>query len=276
MKTHKSEAGIGLPEILVAMVVVSFVMAGVIGFFQTDTRASIQQGISSGLEASLRTGLRYLDDSFRNVGTGVPSSNLSFWVPSTWVTGFTANPTITVGGSSTVPDTVSLAVCNAAQPVTTLTAGAAVGDTTLTVSSTSGLNTTNKRLVSLDITENAQVTTVNNSTTLTIDTDPASGLQGLKNAYPAGTPLCLVRIDTYSVDSTNYRLMLNHNDGSGANILVDGIQNMKITVSNLKYQIVLTARSDRKDPATNAFVTRSMTSVVIPGNSCPPATPAPC
>jgi Tfp pilus assembly protein PilW len=247
-------SGLSTVELLVSLTVAGLVMAGVLSFLIAYRRVTIQEELSAALEANLNVGLRRLSESLRNAGFGVPTTNLSTWVP--WVSGFTTNPTIINGG--TAPDTLLLASCTT-QPVATLTANAASGATVLTVNSTSGFNTTNRRLITIGVSEYAQVTNIG-SGTITIDTDPTtSGNQGLSQAYYIGTPICRVDVVTYSVDTNNYRLLLDRNDGAGPQILLDGINNLKVTsITAKQYQITLTARSEQPDPETQAFLTRRM------------------
>jgi Tfp pilus assembly protein PilW len=254
------EAGLSLVELMIAILIISFVMAGVAAFYISHRRVTIQEDLSASLQANLRTGMSRLVDRFRDTGYAVPKTAISTWIP--WVSGFDANPKI-VDGASGAPDTLSIASCTA-QPVATLTAAAAINATSLTVSSTGSVNATNRRLINIGYSENAWVTSVG-SGTLAIDSDPTiSGTQGLQKAYPIGTVICRVDVDTFSVDATNYRLLHNRNDGAGAQILVDEIQDFQVDtlIAGDQYRITLGARSTQRDPGTNAYVTRRMRSAV--------------
>lgn len=254
------QTGLTLVELMITLVIVSFVIAGVMAFHVAHQRASVQEDISMNLQANLRTGISRISDGLRDAGYGVPQSALATWVP--WVSGFNANPNI-INGTGGAPDTLSVATC-APLPVATLTAAAAVSAATLSVSSTTALNAGSRRLINIGNFENAWVTGTSTGTLL-IDTDPGvSGTQGLQKAYPAGTPICRVDVDTYSVDSANNRLLLDRNDGSGAQILVDEIQDFQVDtlIAGREYRLTLGGRSTQRDPGTNAFVTRLIRSVV--------------
>ena len=98
-----------------------------------------------------------------------------------------------------------------------------------------------------------------------IDTNPTiTGPQGVSRAYAVSTPICRVDVVTYSVDTTNNKLMRDDNQGAGAQSIMDGISNMKINAvtggATTKYQITLTARSSLPDPTVLATTTRSLSS----------------
>lgn len=250
--------GLSLTELLVAMVVVSLVMAGAAGVFLAQRRIAIQEEISVTMERNLRIGIRHLTDSLRNAGFDTPKTNLAAWVP--WVAGFANNPNIIPGGSASTPDAVSVARCTA-QAITTLTANAAVASTILSVANTGALDTAERRLINIGHAENAHVVSVNSATSITVDTNPITpGLQGIAKAQLAATPICRVDVDTYSVDASERTLMLGHNDGYAAKILLDGILNLKLVRTGSLHEVTITVQSDRPDPATGAILTRSMRS----------------
>ncbi|MGH7857491.1 MAG: hypothetical protein ACREQY_09180, partial [Candidatus Binatia bacterium] len=223
-----------------------------------------QQAESVALEENLRMGLGTVADELRRAGYGLPPILLSAWVP--WVSGFTTNPRI-VQGSGSNPDTLSVAGCTST-PVATLSASAAEDDKSLTLSSTSGLNATNRRLIRIADAENAHVKSVSGSS-VTIDTDPGkSSNQGLSRGYPAGTPVCRVDVLTFDVAtdaSTGLpALRLNRNQGAGPEAAVEGITDFQVTTveSGRRYAIALTARSERNDPFLGSFLTRQMSTGV--------------
>src|SRR5438874_13204459 len=102
-------AGFTLVELMIALVIMSLVMAGVIGFYVTHKNRGLSEDLSMTMEQNLRFSMERVTATFRNAGYGVPSSNFTQWIP--WVSGFTSNPMITAGANSTTPDTVSIAAC---------------------------------------------------------------------------------------------------------------------------------------------------------------------
>jgi len=246
----------------------SIVLVGAIGAFSTQNKAFLQQDLMTSTEENLRVGMDAVVDSLRNGAFGVPTTNVATWIP--WVSGFSANPTI----SSTSPATVSVAVCSA-NAVVTLSAHVNSGATTLTVTSAvSGsslanlLDTGNKRLILINDTESAQVVSVGSSS-IQIDTDPTTtGNQGIKRAYPSGTTICRVDVRTYSIQTDTSTglpwLSVNLNQGAGNQDVADGISGLAVaTVSaGNQYQVTLTGRSQNTDLITGGYITRSLTSNV--------------
>jgi prepilin-type N-terminal cleavage/methylation domain-containing protein len=256
----KKRAGFTLIELLAALLIMSIVMVGVIGVFSSQNKTYIQQDLTLAMEENLRIAMAMVTDNLRTTGYGVPTTSLSSWVP--WVSGFTSNPQVTQGSGSN-PDTISVAACTS-QSVATLSVTAASGATSLSLSSTADLDASNKRLIQIGSSENAHVISVSGSS-ITIDTNPSSsGNQGLSRAYLTGTPICRVNVSTFDIDTTNKALRLNENKGAGAQPAVEGISDLQITTvtASQQYQVALTARTEKTDPITGTYLTRSLTSDV--------------
>src|SRR2546427_13047255 len=180
---RRESAGYGLIELLAAVLLLSVAMAAVVVVFATQGRAYLRADTQATMQANLRLGMNMVTESLRNGKYGVPTANLSSWT--TWVSGFTNNPTITTNGSN--PAVISVASAPS-KPVATLTAHGGSAATTIYLSSSSQLNTGAQSPLLIGDSENALITAVN-STALTIDTNPLlAGNQGLARAYPAGTP----------------------------------------------------------------------------------------
>jgi len=249
---------------MITLVVLSIVTSGVVAFYVSHQRVTIQEGLSSSVETALRRSVTLISDDIRSAGFGVPRTSLATWIP--WVTGLTANPNI-VDGAGGAPDTLSVASCGARWS-TTLTAAVAANATTIAVGATSGLDTGSRRLINIGSAENAWVTSVGTGT-LAIDSDPATpGAQGLSKAYPVGTVVCRVDVDTFSVDATRNRLFLDRNDGSGPQIVVDDIQDLQVdtVLPGKQYRFSIGAVSAGPDPATHAPLTRRISSAITVRN----------
>jgi len=262
-------AGLSLVEMMIAIVVLSLVSIGVIGYYQSLRRAATTQELSASVEDNLRLGLETLASSLRGARYGVPSSGLAGW---TGMSEFTSNPKIADGGTG-VPDTLMVASCTSKE-VAKLSddVDAVVDPPTLTLVDTNApiddipdnisddFNLTNRGLIYIGDSESARITAVSDST-ITIDTDPTvAGNQKLSRDYKIGTPICRVDVLTYTVDSGNHRLTR-----SGVPV-ADNITDLQITqtTGGIKsaYRIMLTGQSSRKDPATGSVVTRSLTTTV--------------
>ena len=227
-----------------------------------QNKAYLQEDLASSLEENLRFGMGAVTDPLRSSGYGVPTSNLSSWFP--WVTGFTTNPSISGSG----PQTISIASC--LQDIATLTARAASGATTLSLtSSISGkalselLDAANRGLILIDGSQNALITAVTASS-VTIDTDATkTGAQGLSRSVGTGAPVCRVDVKTYSIatDTTTGipYLGVDVHQGAGLQPMIEGMTNLTIAVAMPRqYQLTLTARTEQVDPLSNQYLTRSL------------------
>jgi prepilin-type N-terminal cleavage/methylation domain-containing protein len=265
MSATPRDGGFTLVEIVVAIAVLLIVLAGVGGMYVANGRARTSEDLSQVVETQLRLGMERITYTMRTVGYGNPKTNLASWY--TWVSGMSADPLITAGASASDPDTLKVALCTTV-PVATLSATAASGATTMTLDSVADLNTTNKRLIYVNDAQSALILSITGNV-ISIDTDPATGgPQGTARAYTAGTPICRVDVVTYSVDTATQTLREDLNQGAGAQVVIDGITNFKVTSTaapsggKAKYQITLTARSSKPDPQSGSYITRSLTSTV--------------
>src|SRR2546427_7659023 len=256
---RRASAGYGLVELLVAVLVLSVAMAAVVVVFSAQDRAYLRADTQATMEANLRLGMNMVTESLRNGKYGVPTANLSSWT--TWVSGFTNNPTITTNGSN--PAAISVASATS-KPVATLTAHVDAAATTIYVSNSSQLNTGAQSLLLIGDSENALITGVN-STALTIDTNPLlGGNQGLARAYPAGTPVYRVDVLTFQVATGSSQLLRNDNHGGGAQVAVEDITNLQVLIvaADKEYDLTLTARSPQVDALTGQYFTSALRSKV--------------
>src|SRR2546427_868542 len=235
---RRESAGYGLIELLAAVLLLSVAMAAVVVVFATQGRAYLRADTQATMQANLRLGMNMVTESLRNGKYGVPTANLSSWT--TWVSGFTNNPTITTNGSN--PAAISVGSARS-KPVPTLTAHVDAAATTIYVSSSSQLNTGAQSLLLIGDSENALITGVN-STALTIDTNPLlAGNQGLARAYPAGTPVYRVDVLTFQVATGTSQLLRDDHHGAGAQAAVEGITNLQVltVTAGKEYDNTLTA-----------------------------------
>jgi type II secretory pathway pseudopilin PulG len=270
MEMAKRTAGFTLIELLVGTLLTSVVLVGAIGVFTSHNRTYIQQDLSLSMEEDLRMGMGMVSDTLRTAGYGVPLGNLSIWIP--WVSGFNSNPQIYLGPDGATKS-VSIASCFR-ESVANLSAATVAGATTLSLSSgdpeseiSDLLNTGAKRLIFIGNSENAQVTGVSGSS-ITIDAAPTmAGSQGLRQAYPAGTPICRIDVLTLAVYTDAQTglswLALDTNQGAGAQPAVEDITRFELgAVAARQYQVTLTARSEKIGPLTGTYLTRTLTSNV--------------
>lgn len=272
-------SGFTLVELLISMVVMSIVMVGVANFFGAFKRATRQEEMTANVEANLRVAMEQLSYSLRNAGSGVPpvtGAALAAWIP--WVTSFTNRLSVTQG-SGTNPDRISIAYCTP-KPIATLSA--AILNTATSISLTSAvsgktiadlLNDDEKLLIRIGDSDFAHVTadppggtTVDGVNTAAVAIDSAPTNTGdpanLTRGYTAGTPVYRVDVLTFDLDTSSRSFRINEHHGGGAQPSVDGITNLQIAVNGVQYTITLTGQSDRKDPETNAYFSRDLTSTI--------------
>lgn len=266
------DAGFTLLELLVAMLMTSVLVAGLVQLMGWQNRRYIEQDFMLAMEQNLRTGTTSIADALRASGDGVPKTNLAAWFP--WVAGFTANPRIVTGP----PVGLSVARCSP-RPVARLSARAAKGATSLSLASeVSGatiadlLDASTKRLIFIDDRENALVLSVS-GTGVTIDTDPVTaGSQGLANSYPSGATLCRVDVLTYGTQTDPAtgvpQLLVNRNQGGAPEAVALGIADLGVTTvtAGTRYQIRVTGRTERASPASGAVASRGLVSNVTVRN----------
>jgi Tfp pilus assembly protein PilW len=130
-------------------------------------------------------------------GLAVRESELDTWI--SWVSGMTANPNVTDGGTGT--DRISIAAAFDL-PLATLSQAAPAGTTTLRLAAANGLdfNTTNRCVVYVGRAETARVTATS-AGSLTISTDPVTDGVGLVYEHPVGAPVELVQVHSYYCSS---------------------------------------------------------------------------
>jgi len=253
--------GFTLIELLVTITILGLMMTAVVGAFALQNHVYIQQDATTELEENVRIGMPVVIDRLRGTGYGVPTTNLSQWVP--WVTGFSSNPLITTGP----PATISVAACSAL-PVAALSTAAIQGATTLMLSDASEVDTSTRRLLWIGENTFALITGVN-GTTVTIDTDPTTtGNQGLPRAYLVGTPICRVDVITYSVNSSTQTLELDEHHGAGAAPVIEHVSDFHITTVNaVRYEVSVTVSGQALDSLHGTqSVERELTSDVLMRN----------
>lgn len=253
---RRRERAFALPELLAALLISSVLLVGVMDTLRTQHRIRLSQDVAVATDQSLRVASNVIADALRTAGYGVPRIALTSWVP--WVSGFNTNPKITTGAT----DVLRVAGVLRA-PVTQLTAPAIQGATVLTVATLPAgtLDTNRKRLILIGGTQHAHVKAAT-AVSLTIDTNPlVSGNQGLPRAFPLNTTIRRIDVQTFDIatDANGPFLRRDENHGSGPQGIVEGIEDLGVQtiVAGREYDLTLSARSDRLDPITNAYLFRA-------------------
>ena len=252
--TKKRERGFTLIELLIGMAISLVVVTAMSGVFISQRKTYAVQEQISEMQQNARAAMDIMSREIRMTGYGAPpTSNLSTWIA--WVTSpaIDDNPKIVDGGGAN-PDEIYIVACFGG-PVTTLSAAASAGDTTLSVEDAIKFNTNRKKVISINGLENAVIKGISGGT-LTIDTDPTTtGNQGLTNSYASGASVCIVKVICYSIvedtEGSNkiYTLKRNENLGAGRQPLAENIVDLQVTRSGSTIEIdPLIAQTDKPDP----------------------------
>src|SRR5262245_10491598 len=274
MSATEPSRGFTLIELLVCVITVFTLMLGLVQFFLTQHRTHSQQEQSVAMEENLRLASTMVSDTLRNVRYGAPGSP-GAWVG--WVPGLpNANPAITYSSGSIV-SSMSLTGCFK-EPVATLTVPAIAGDGSLSVAATGGgvlagvLAAVPSPNSLVRIGENGEFALVTSvaSTSLGIDTNLASGAQPLTRAYPVGTKICRVDVVTFTLGSDPKgvpRLLRDDNLGGGPQPAAEGVDQLQISLTTPRqYTVALRIRSEKLDPMTGNYLTRSLVTNVATRN----------
>lgn len=257
----KARRGHTLVELLVAMVVFAIVSAGAMGFFQANQRLAESEAIRSSLGANLRIAMQRIVDTVRGAGYGMPPGAPNGWFP--WAAGHVGGAVTVTEGAGSDPDAVTVVSCTGA-PVAFLSADAVAGAVTVSVDDASALDRDTRSAILIGGGDHARVTAASGAT-VALDTDPfAVGQQPLTASHPAGTPLCRLDVVSFAVDAPDRALLRSVHDETGFRKLVDDITDLQIETQagGSRFDIVLTARSGRRDPITNSYPVLTLASSV--------------
>jgi prepilin-type N-terminal cleavage/methylation domain-containing protein len=281
---NNQQTGFTLVELVVVLAITLILVAALSSTFVFQRKTYDTEQQITEMVQNARSGLDVMTSEMMMTGYGVTFTALSTWLNWAGVT-FGTDPVLIEDGAGALgSDIIHVAGCfNGA--VTTLSADASSGDTTIDVADGSYFNTTTKSNICLNGIERAVVTGVAGNT-LTIDTDPGtSGNQGLEASYDVSAiavEICVVKIISYSIvqetdasGNTVYTLKRNENLGAGRQPLADNIIDMQATRIPSTGKILgveidpLTAQTGKPDPdydQDNGHRTYRLRSVVTPPN----------
>jgi len=279
---ERKQKGFTLVELLITLAIMLVVVASLSSTFVFQRKTYDTQQQINEMAQNARAAMDLMSSEMMMTGYGVTSTALSTWL--NWATGVTFgnDPVVIEDGTGALgSDIIHVAGCFDGA-TTTLSADAAPGDTTITVTDGSEFNTTTKSNICINGIERAVVTGVSGNT-LTIDTDPGTtGNQGLSGDYDVSATtvdICVVKIIGYSIvlDGGDYILKRNENRGAGRQPLAENIIDMQVinTVTNSSGNIIsweidpLTARTDKPDSdysQNSGYRTFRLRSVITPPN----------
>lgn len=284
MKTYgnTARAGFSLVEMMCAALLASLLVLALAVVFLTHFKAYRDEILVREMQENLRFASDALARDLRMTGYGldVRRSELSSWL--SWVSGMSSNPVVIDGGGDS-PDTISVAAAFDL-PTATLSQAAAAGSTTLRLAGANAadFNTTDRSVIYVGRAETARVIAASVDT-LTVSTDPTNSGSGLVFEHPAGSPVELVQIHTYSCGSnTTYdagQLYLSLDDNSGSitqdwqRMVAGHITDFQVSAESNSVSITIEARTPRQlysytDPVHgDSYQRATVTTRVTPRNS---------
>jgi type II secretory pathway pseudopilin PulG len=214
---HKVTAGYTLVELLVVLLITSFMMTLLAGFFRTAVAARQNAGAQTEAQQGLRALASVITQELRQAGACLPRTGTFVALGGT-DGGLTDTLILRIG--MTNPTT---GACVRAQ-ITTV-GGAAVGASTLSVDSTAGFGGAKRVLVASGATGASEVYSIINTTATSITISP-----GLLFAKPQSSRLYPLDERIYQTQTWNGRPVLTVQiDGGTAQPLVEGVTEFNVT-----------------------------------------------
>lgn len=276
-----SAEGVTLPELMIALFVSVFVLAGITSAFLSQAGEYRRGRDQIEMHQTAAVTTARLMREVRNAGYGLPlqASALTSWI--TWVPN-TTNSVRVINGAAGAPDRLLLAGAFG-PPAGALNSATAGGTTTLTLQTGQGANFDNvrRKLIYIDRQELARITSVAGNV-LTISRHPSLGGRGLYYPHPAGAPIELVQVVEYACNSamTNALrrpyLYRNNHQGILTNTLqqltATGIEDLQVSIVSNRVQLSVTTVAARKESGYvhpvrgDAYRRLNVTAVATPRN----------
>lgn len=276
--THK-QIGFSLIEIMIALLILSLVVAGMGQFFTTLKNNTRQQENQLELNERLRVAMTRVTDDVRNAGFITPKDeSLKWWITWTDLPTLTNNPII-VNGASGASDSLYI-IAATDKPVAIVNNQANPGDASLKVNNTSQINLAGRSLININNKEFARVIS-KTANSLILDTVPVkAGVSDLKeingsainnptfNTHLIGSPVFVVEVKKYSLNtSTNTLQLITYgSNGNAVKDVMNGITDFQVQLvsgNNKRLRISLSGISDEIDQDTKAKLNRTMVTEVV-------------
>jgi type II secretory pathway pseudopilin PulG len=264
----RSELGVTLTEMMLAMATSGILLAALVGSFISQQKSYIVQTQIADMTVNARTALDRLTRDIRLAGYGLPDNGWSDWI--NWIPDKSGEPIhfsdpVTITADGTGPDQLTL-IGAFDRPVGYLPWGAPAGTTDLRLRYASGvskLNTRHRKMIYIGRNEPALVNALQGSRwiqhLIRIDTDlKQPGNQGVAWHYSGGPilhPVELITVMTYKivVDTRNYDtptpvLKRDTHTGGGAQPLAEYIEDLRCTRTGDTLVVTITARTAHPDP----------------------------
>ena len=217
---HERSAGYTLVELLVVLLIASFMMTALTGFFQTAVAVRQNAGAQTEAQQGLRALASAITQELRQAGACLPRSGTFVALGGT-NSGLTDTLTLRIGLTNPTTGACLRAQIGAG--------GAAVGAATLLVDSTAGFGGAKRVLVASATTGAAEVYSITSMTSTSITINP-----GLSFAKPQNSRLYPLDERIYQIQTWSGRQVLTVQiDGGTAQPLVDGVTEFNLTYHGL-------------------------------------------
>ncbi len=257
MEIALKKNGVTLIELMIVLVIMSFLVGAIYRTFVGQQKSYTVQEEIVDTQQNARLSIQRMVREIRLAGFG----NVNMALPVTLASGTYSNIV-----NPNVPAAGSLTILSAMDSGPVLTAQAAFGASTITVSTLTDeqgkaiFDTANRKYVSIGGVECRVITGVNAGTkTLTL-------ADGLMFNHPVGTPVFGVRALTYRIVTVDGvpQLMRNENTGAGNEALSDNIE-------SVQYQYTLLNGTVTTAPANPADIRMVRVSVTAKTNDPDPS-----
>ncbi|HEY7955791.1 MAG TPA: prepilin-type N-terminal cleavage/methylation domain-containing protein [Polyangia bacterium] len=220
--------GFTLIELMIAATLFSLIAAGAMSLVLSTSRAQQRSARIDVAQSGLRASFDFISRDVLSASAGAKSGVIQ--------NGATLLSPIAVTDSSTAPDQLDLYLVDTSAMATVLTS-VATGTTAITVDS--GANFAVGDVVQVCDLSTAALGTVASASATTITLSTGITLPATVASYPPGSYLFRSRHVTYSIDSTTFgssasanesMLMRDIHDGSGAQPLAEGIEDLQVAL----------------------------------------------
>ena len=244
----RSQDGFTLVEVMVASAISLVIVAAMMTTLVQFEKQMASQRFIAEVQQNIRVGLTYMTRDISMAGYGlknVPDADLARWI--NWGPEIAENPTLTEDYSSD-----QITVAGAFERPGALAQSASNTSVIVLQPGESGkFDTSTKSLIFVGRCELARILNISGDA-MTVTTDLDDYSQGLKHAYPAGAPVELVQIVTYSVDNMEMdgdQPFLKREDYTGdtaywfQQVVTTGIEDLQIEQNDTLVKVEMRGRS---------------------------------
>lgn len=230
----KDIKGFTLIELMVALAILSIVIAGIYTIYNSQLKSYIVQEQVVDSQQNLRIAMNIISRDIRNAG-----GNISLLCGATATEGIGSVIEPNDGGADN-PDSLTVTTIYLSPVKTMTTAAINQADATFPVEDTTGWAEGQSGII-MDCTVNPAIFTIFRVAAVAGGLEHASASDvnsrdGLSHTYPAGSPVAMLdktnRRVTYAIDTTvplNPQLTIDENNGSGAQPLAMNIEDMQFS-----------------------------------------------